>query len=129
MASTNGPAIPAQARMDRPCETGRRAWIAPPTQSSAAKSKRLPRRRCRDGRCDCDTSPNASVAPDRPGRGWYNDGPYRFKGRTVRDELEILFEDNHLIAVAKPAGVLSTHFDGTHETLDRAVKAYLKIKH
>jgi 23S rRNA pseudouridine1911/1915/1917 synthase len=41
-------------------------------------------------------------------------------------ELDILFEDNHCIAVAKPAGVPCTHFDGTNETLDRAVKAYLK---
>jgi len=43
--------------------------------------------------------------------------------------LEILFEDNHLIAVAKPTGWPSTHFDGTHETIDRAVKHYLKQKH
>lgn len=40
-----------------------------------------------------------------------------------------MYEDNHCIAVAKPAGVPCTHFDGTNETLDRAVKAYLKIKH
>ena len=44
-------------------------------------------------------------------------------------ELDILFEDNHCIAVAKPAGVPCTHFDGTNETLDRAVKAYLKSKY
>jgi 23S rRNA pseudouridine1911/1915/1917 synthase len=42
---------------------------------------------------------------------------------------EILFEDNHCLAVDKPAGVLSTHFDGREETLDRAVKAYLKEKY
>jgi 23S rRNA pseudouridine1911/1915/1917 synthase len=41
-------------------------------------------------------------------------------------ELDILYEDNHCIAVAKPAGTLSTHYDGREETLDRAVKAYLK---
>jgi 23S rRNA pseudouridine1911/1915/1917 synthase len=41
----------------------------------------------------------------------------------------ILFEDNHCLAVAKPAGVPSTHFDGGEETLDRAVKAYLKAKY
>jgi 23S rRNA pseudouridine1911/1915/1917 synthase len=51
------------------------------------------------------------------------------KGCRVGDELDILFEDNHLIAVAKPAGVRSTHFDGTNETIDRAVKAYLKTKY
>ncbi len=44
-------------------------------------------------------------------------------------ELDILFEDNHCLAVAKPGGVLSTHFQGREETLDRAVKAYLKEKY
>src|SRR5438034_5193461 len=43
--------------------------------------------------------------------------------------LEILFEDNHCLAIAKPAGCLSTHFQGKEETLDRAVKAYLKEKY
>jgi 23S rRNA pseudouridine1911/1915/1917 synthase len=41
-------------------------------------------------------------------------------------ELDILYEDNHCIAVAKPAGALSAHYEGREETLDRAVKAYLK---
>jgi 23S rRNA pseudouridine1911/1915/1917 synthase len=44
-------------------------------------------------------------------------------------ELDILYEDNHCLAVSKPAGAVSTHFQGKHETLDRAVKAYLKHKH
>src|SRR6201993_408501 len=43
--------------------------------------------------------------------------------------LEILYEDNHCIAVAKPQGIASTHFQGTHETLDQIVKAYLKDKY
>lgn len=43
--------------------------------------------------------------------------------------LEVLYEDNHCLAVVKPAGVPSTHFQGKHETLDRAVKAYLKEKY
>jgi 23S rRNA pseudouridine1911/1915/1917 synthase len=43
--------------------------------------------------------------------------------------LDLLYEDNHCIAVVKPAGVLSTHFEGKEETLDRAVKAYLKDKY
>jgi len=43
--------------------------------------------------------------------------------------LEILYEDNHCLAIAKPAGSLSTHFQGNEETLDRAVKAYLKEKY
>ena len=42
---------------------------------------------------------------------------------------EILYEDNHCLAVAKPAGCLSTHFAGKEETLDRIVKAYLKKKY
>lgn len=43
--------------------------------------------------------------------------------------LDILFEDNHVVAVSKPAGVASAHFQGGDETLDRAVKAYLKAKY
>jgi 23S rRNA pseudouridine1911/1915/1917 synthase len=43
--------------------------------------------------------------------------------------LEILLEDNHCLAVAKPAGVPSTHFDGRTETVDRVAKAYLKDKY
>jgi 23S rRNA pseudouridine1911/1915/1917 synthase len=43
--------------------------------------------------------------------------------------LEILYEDNHCLAVAKPAGVPSTHFDGRTETIDRVAKAYLKDKY
>src|SRR6202795_2010178 len=42
---------------------------------------------------------------------------------------EILYEDNHCIAVAKPSGCLSTHFQGQEETLDRSVKNYLKEKY
>jgi 23S rRNA pseudouridine1911/1915/1917 synthase len=43
--------------------------------------------------------------------------------------LDILYEDNHCIAVAKPSGFVSTHYDGKEETLDRAVKQYLKEKY
>ena len=43
--------------------------------------------------------------------------------------LEVLYEDNHCVAVAKPAGSVSAHFQGHTETLDRAVKAYLKGKY
>jgi 23S rRNA pseudouridine1911/1915/1917 synthase len=43
--------------------------------------------------------------------------------------LDILFEDNHCLAVLKPAGAVSAHFQGGEETLDRAVKAYLKGKY
>lgn len=43
--------------------------------------------------------------------------------------LDILYEDNHCLAIAKPAGTLTAHFQGKEETLDRAVKAYLKEKH
>jgi 23S rRNA pseudouridine1911/1915/1917 synthase len=43
--------------------------------------------------------------------------------------LDILYEDNHCLAVAKPAGTLSTHYEGRAETLDRSVKAYLKDKY
>jgi 23S rRNA pseudouridine1911/1915/1917 synthase len=43
--------------------------------------------------------------------------------------LDVLYEDNHCLAIAKPAGVPSTHFDGGDETLDRTAKAYLKSKY
>src|SRR6266568_7844763 len=42
---------------------------------------------------------------------------------------EVLYEDNHCLAVAKPAGCLSTHYAGKEETVDRAVKRYLKEKY
>jgi 23S rRNA pseudouridine1911/1915/1917 synthase len=43
--------------------------------------------------------------------------------------FEILYEDNHLIVVNKPAGIPSTHFDGNEETVDLLVKDYLKEKY
>jgi 23S rRNA pseudouridine1911/1915/1917 synthase len=43
--------------------------------------------------------------------------------------LEILYEDNHCLAVNKPAGIPSAHFQGREETLDRMVKSYLKEKY
>ncbi len=45
------------------------------------------------------------------------------------DALDILYEDNHCIALNKPAGWPTTHFDGKDETVDRLVKAYLKEKY
>jgi 23S rRNA pseudouridine1911/1915/1917 synthase len=43
--------------------------------------------------------------------------------------LEILYEDNHCLAIAKLSGRLTTHFAGNEETLDRAVKQYVKEKY
>ena len=43
--------------------------------------------------------------------------------------LDILYEDNHLLALNKPAGWPTTHFDGSEETVDRLAKAYLKEKY
>lgn len=45
------------------------------------------------------------------------------------DVLDILYEDNHLIAVNKPCGWPSAHFDGGEETIDRVVREYLKEKY
>ena len=45
------------------------------------------------------------------------------------DTLDILYEDNHCLALNKPAGWPTTHFDGKDETVDRLVKAYLKEKY
>src|SRR5882762_4617462 len=44
------------------------------------------------------------------------------------DTLDILLEDNHCIAVAKPAGLLTQGPAGV-PTLETMVKAYLKEKH
>jgi 23S rRNA pseudouridine1911/1915/1917 synthase len=44
-------------------------------------------------------------------------------------ELEILYEDNHCLAVVKPSGAVSAHYQGKEVTLDRAVKAYLKERY
>jgi 23S rRNA pseudouridine1911/1915/1917 synthase len=57
-----------------------------------------------------------------------NHRPSRATAVTL-SEADILYEDNHCLAVCKPAGRLSTHFDGREETLDRDVKAYLKEKY
>jgi len=45
------------------------------------------------------------------------------------DSLDILYEDNHCLALSKPAGWPTTHFDGQEETVDRLAKAYLKEKY
>jgi 23S rRNA pseudouridine1911/1915/1917 synthase len=43
--------------------------------------------------------------------------------------LDILYEDNHCLAVAKPSGTASAHSDGREQTLDQLVKAYLKERY
>ncbi len=43
--------------------------------------------------------------------------------------LEILYEDNHCLAVLKPAGKVSAHFQGGEPTMDVLAKAYLKAKY
>lgn len=45
------------------------------------------------------------------------------------DLIDVLYEDNHLLALNKPCGWPTTHFDGSEETVDRLAKAYLKEKH
>jgi len=45
------------------------------------------------------------------------------------DVLDVLYEDNHLVAVNEPCGWPSAHFGGTEETMDRVVKAYFKEKY
>jgi 23S rRNA pseudouridine1911/1915/1917 synthase len=47
----------------------------------------------------------------------------------VTPSPEILYEDNHCLAVWKSPGIVTTHFDGTEETLDRQVKQYLKSRY
>jgi 23S rRNA pseudouridine1911/1915/1917 synthase len=48
---------------------------------------------------------------------------------SLAESLDILYEDNHCLALNKPAGWPSTHFDGSEETVDRLAKAYLKEKY
>jgi 23S rRNA pseudouridine1911/1915/1917 synthase len=48
---------------------------------------------------------------------------------SLADVLDVLYEDNHLLALNKPAGWPTTHFDGGEETVDRLAKSYLKEKH
>jgi 23S rRNA pseudouridine1911/1915/1917 synthase len=43
--------------------------------------------------------------------------------------LDIVHEDNHCLAIAKPGGISSAHFQGDEQTLDRLVKHYLKAKY
>ena len=50
-------------------------------------------------------------------------------GMSFADSLDILYEDNHCLALNKPAGWPTTHFDGKDETVDRLAKSYLKEKH
>ena len=45
------------------------------------------------------------------------------------DLLDVLHEDNHLIAVNKPSGWASAHFEGLDQTVDQLVKGYLKEKY
>src|SRR4029077_14470197 len=48
---------------------------------------------------------------------------------SIADALDILYEDNHCLALNKPAGWPTTHFDGEDETVDRLAKSYPKEKH
>jgi 23S rRNA pseudouridine1911/1915/1917 synthase len=48
---------------------------------------------------------------------------------SLGESLDILFEDNHCLAINKPAGWPTTHFAGGEETVDRLAKAYLKEKY
>ncbi len=41
----------------------------------------------------------------------------------------VLFEDNHLLAVDKPAGWPSAHADGSTDTCDQLAKEYLRAKY
>lgn len=45
------------------------------------------------------------------------------------DVLSVLYEDNHCLAVNKPAGWPTTHYTGHEDTVDLLVKDYLKEKY
>ncbi len=44
-------------------------------------------------------------------------------------DLKVIYEDNHLIAVNKPNGLLVHHAKGSIDTLEEQVKAYIKIRY
>jgi 23S rRNA pseudouridine1911/1915/1917 synthase len=44
-------------------------------------------------------------------------------------ELQILFEDNHCLAIDKPSGAVSAHFQGKENTCDQQARRYLKEKY
>jgi 23S rRNA pseudouridine1911/1915/1917 synthase len=44
-------------------------------------------------------------------------------------DLQILYEDNHCLAINKPCGAVSAHFQGGVDTCDMQVKQYLKEKY
>ncbi len=48
---------------------------------------------------------------------------------SLAESLDILLEDNHCLALNKPCGWPTTHFEGREETVDRLAKAYLKEKY
>jgi 23S rRNA pseudouridine1911/1915/1917 synthase len=48
---------------------------------------------------------------------------------SIAESLDILYEDNHCLALNKPAGWPTTHFDGKDETVDRLAKTYLREKY
>jgi len=48
---------------------------------------------------------------------------------SLGESLDVLLEDNHCLALNKPCGWPTTHFDGKEETFDRLAKSYLKEKH
>jgi 23S rRNA pseudouridine1911/1915/1917 synthase len=48
---------------------------------------------------------------------------------TSRDELSILYEDNHCLAVVKPPGLLTQGVPPGVPTLEAAVKAYIKERY
>jgi 23S rRNA pseudouridine1911/1915/1917 synthase len=48
---------------------------------------------------------------------------------SLAESLDILLEDNHCLALNKPCGWPTTHFEGREETVDRLAKTYLKEKY
>jgi 23S rRNA pseudouridine1911/1915/1917 synthase len=66
---------------------------------------------------------------NKPHRRYLLRGAFLYDGEMDAAALDVLYEDNHCVAITKPAGVPSTHYDGGEETIDRAVKTYLKTRY
>ncbi len=59
----------------------------------------------------------------------HRSGSNQHEGNRYEDFLDILYEDNHCIAINKPVGWPTTHYNGREETIDRLVKSYIKEKY
>lgn len=93
-------------------------------------SRRAAQEAIRNGKVDLDgqrcDEPGLELEPDAP----LSFDPNRPKARKVHTRLNVLFEDEHLIVVEKPAGILTLPTSaGERDTLLERVGRYLQIRY